>query len=252
MENSDKQINITAHRCGAALAPENTLLGIQKSLPFEPQRIEIDVHQTRDSVIVVIHDESVDRTTNGKGRIKNLSFDEIQKFSIIDNATKQETTEKIPTLDQVIEEINGNSKLLIEIKQGNSYYPGIEKRVIEIIEKHNAVSWCIIQSFDIKILERIHSLNKEIEIHKLYYGKIPFLPIWISNRPEFGSLKKLDFVTEISFFYIFATHDAVNSIHKANKKANAWTIDNQKRVKQLINLGVDGVITNHPEMRKDL
>lgn len=250
MNKTEKSINITAHRCGAALAPENTILGVKNCLPFNPQRIEIDVHQTKDSVIVVLHDDSIDRTTNGKGKVKDLNYAEIEQYSVLDNNKNQVTTEKIPTLDQVIEAINGKSKLLIEIKRGNNYYPGIEKRVLETINRYNAKSWCIIQSFDLSIIKRINSLDKNIEIHKLFYGKFPYLPIWISNKLEFGSLEKLNFVSEISFFYIFATKDAIKSIHKVNKKANVWTVDDANRVKQLINLGVDGVITNHPEISK--
>lgn len=248
MVKTDKRINITAHRGGAALAPENTLFAIEKSLTFKPQRIEIDVHQTKDKVIVAIHDKTIDRTTNGKGRIKDLTYSELLKYSILDKTTKQATSEKIPTLDQIIEAINGNSKLIIEIKLGDEYYPGIEKEILGIINKNKAMSWCIIQSFNLNILKRCRSLEKNIEMHKLYFGKFPFLPIWISNRAEFGSLEKLDLVSEISFSYIFATKDAIKNIHKANKKANVWTVDNADRVKQLIKLGVDGVITNHPEM----
>jgi len=248
MEKTEQQIILTAHRCGAGLAPENTLLGVKESLVFMPDRIEIDVHMTKDSTIVVIHDESIDRTTNGKGKIKDLTYPQILEYFAIDNTSKQITSEKIPTLDQIIEAIDGRSNLLIEIKQGNEIYPGIEKKVIESIQKHNAKSWCIIQSFNLDILKTVHQLDKTIKLHKLYFGKIPYLPIWISNKMEFGSLKNLDFVSEISFMYLFATKHTIANIHKHNKKANVWTVDNEERIKQLVNIGIDGVITNHPEL----
>jgi glycerophosphoryl diester phosphodiesterase len=97
-------------------------------------------------------------------------------------------------------------------------------------------------------LKTVYHLDKTIELHKLYFGKIPYLPIWISNKMEFGSLKNLDFVSEISFMYLFATKHTIANIHKHNKKANVWTVDNEERIKQLANIGIDGVITNHPEL----
>jgi glycerophosphoryl diester phosphodiesterase len=240
--------NLTAHRCGAGLAPENTLAGIKESLKYNPERIEIDVHQTKDSVIVVIHDNSIDRTTNGKGKIKDMTFEQLLQYNIINN-TKEVTDEKIPTLDQIIDAIDGKSKLLIEIKLGAEYYPNIEKRIIKIIEKHNCRVWCIIQSFDIKILTKVHFLDNLIEIHKLYFGKFPFLPIWISNKLEFGSPDDLNYIKEISICNLFATKDAISCIHNSNKKVNVWTVDDINRIYKLINIGVDGVITNHPEIR---
>ena len=244
----DRKVLVTAHRCGAGLAPENSITGIQESSKYHPARVEIDVHQTKDSVIVVIHDYSVDRTTNGKGKIKDLTYDEILHLSLVSDKIKEKKDEKIPTLDQIIEALNGNSKLLIEIKRGSEYYPGIEKRVIEIIKKHNANELCIIQSFDLKILEKINSIDKNLELHKLYYMKLPYLPIWISNRIEFGSLKRLYFIKEISLLYWFANKDAINCIHNSNKKANAWTVDNQEKIKKLVYIGIDGVITNYPNI----
>jgi glycerophosphoryl diester phosphodiesterase len=81
---------------------------------------------------------------------------------------------------------------------------------------------------------------------------LPFLPIWISNKIEFGSLSKSQFIKEVSISYWFATKDAINSVHNSGKKVNVWTVDDSERIKQLIDIGVDGVITNQPNIKIDI
>lgn len=244
--NNFSNITITSHRGAGGLAPENTISSIKEGLKYNSDRIEIDVHQTLDDTLIIMHDKSIDRTTNGKGEIKNLRYDELEKYSAGIKFSDEFINEKIPTLYDVLSTINGKSKLLIEIKYGSEIYPNIENNIIEIIEKYGAIEWCIIQSFDIKILKKINQLNPNIEIHKLSFGKLPFFNVWISNTIEFENILKYDFIKEISIAYPFANKRIITKIHKSGKKINVWTVDNKKRIGQLIELGIDGITTNYP------
>lgn len=240
-------IVITSHRGCSGLAPENSMTSILKGLEYSVERIEIDVHQTKDNVLVAIHDKTINRTTNGKGSINRLTYDHILQYSL-KNAKKSEIgIEKIPTLEQIVKLINGNSKLLIEIKNGSERYPNIEERIIELINKHNANKWCIIQSFDINVLKKIQSLNHEIELHLLCICKIPLIPFWVCRKLEFDILK-YSFIQELSICKSFINKKLINLIHNKNKKINGWTLNNPQQASKLIELGIDGIITDYPNL----
>ena len=247
-----RSIIVTSHRGAAWLAPENTISSIKTALKYNADRIEIDVHQSLDGELIVMHDTTIDRTTNGFGQIKNLKYSELKKYSAGVNYSEKYVNEKIPTLNEVIKEVKGKAKLLIEVKYGNEVYPHIEANVIRTIEHNNAQKRCIIQSFNLDILKRINQLNPNIILHKLNFGKIPFFNIWISNKIEFENILKYEFIDEISIAYPFANKQIFNKIHNYSKKVNVWTVNNKKRIKKLVKLGVDGVITDYPNYYSDM
>ncbi|WP_046756993.1 glycerophosphodiester phosphodiesterase [Kordia jejudonensis] len=223
------KLTVTGHRGAAGLSPENTLASIQKAIELKVDRVEIDVHQTKDSVIVIIHDNSINRTTNGKGKIKNLTYEELQQFNIEDSLT-------IPTLKEALKVIDKRAKLLIEIKEGNDYYPNIEKRILSIIKEYDAENWCIIQSFEDEIIEEIHTQNPNITIHKLLLTGALY------------DFDKLPYIEEYSVNYFFTTQKLVNKIHSLNKKINSWTVNTEDKIQLLKEMGVDGVITDYPNL----
>ena len=234
--NNDTSIVVTSHRGYGGLYPENTILGIKEALKLGVHRIEIDVHQTKDSVLVLMHDTSIDRTTYGSGKIKEFSFDELKKHKI-PNAGNDES---IPSLEEVIQLVNGGTSLLIEIKKGNSYYPGIEKNIVELIKKHNAIDWCIIQSFDDDILLKINDLEPQLELHKLLFFTLNY------------SFEKKEHISEFSIYHRFVNEKIIDKIHELQKKVNAWTVNYAKQINDLKNMGVDGIITDHPELIKQI
>ncbi len=247
IKDSTKHIAVTGHRGAAGLAPENTLAAIKAGLEQNVDRIEIDVHQTKDHKIVVLHDPSIDRTTSGKGYIKDLSFNEIRKYSAGSWFNEKFKTEKVPTLDEVLNLINGKATLVIEIKAFDNYYQGIEKRVVNIIHRHKANNWAAVCSFDDSVLLKIHELDKNIVLHKLFIFKFPFLKLFNDGKLRIVDFKYYNFVDEFSIYYPFANKRLINKIHSLNKKINVWTVDDTVKINRLINLGVDGIITNHPE-----
>lgn len=230
---------ITGHRGAAGLAQENTLLAIEAGINLQCDRLEIDIHQTSDSVLVVMHDETIDRMTNGKGRIKNMSYSQLQQFRI-KPFNKDDTVQQIiPTLEQVIRLVDGRAVLLIELKHGNDVYAGIEDRVMALIRQYNAQAWCIIQSFKMQTLERFHSIAPEMQLHEL-----------MLTGMFRDSIK--DFITEVSVYDRMLTKKFIDRMHEQGKRVNVWTVNNSREMEYFIHLGVDGVITDFPDIARQV
>ena len=233
-------IVITGHRGAGGLAQENTLAAIQKGIELGCDRIEIDVHQTLDSVIVLMHDEAIDRTTNGKGKIKDMTYRELQEVTMKPFPRGDTAVQKIPTLEEAIDKVNGKATLLIELKQGGDYYPHIEERVIGIIKKKKAGGWCVIHSFKDKILEKVHALDPGIPLHRL------LLTGFLNNA------EKDQYIKEVSVYSRLLTKSFIDKVHESGKKVNVWTVNNVEDMKYFIHLGVDGIITDFPNQAKEV
>ena len=195
-EIKDINMNVIAHRGGASLAPENTISCFKKGIESGADMLELDIHLTKDSHIVVCHDQTIDRTTNGKGKIRDLTFDEISKLNIIDSDGRI-TNEKIPTLQDVFSLVNDyrNSgcpvKLLVEIKRTHNIYQGIEEKLINMILDYDAKDWVVVQSFNDFALKKIHGLAPDVRVEKLVFYKFPFIPFIIDgNHIGYFSYKK--------------------------------------------------------------
>ncbi len=244
----DMSYTKVAHRGAAALAPENTLAAVEKGLAYNPDRIEIDVQQTKDGSVVVLHDVTLDRTTNGSGLVKDHTLAEIKELSAGSWFGEQFANEKVPTLEEVLELINGQSTLIIEIKQGGYYYPDIEKNIVDIIDRYNAKDWCIVHSFSTAVIKQMHELDPGITLHKLFTAKLRFTPL--IKSAEFWELYRFQdfpYIEEYSIHYRFANKKIISKIHAMGKKVNVWTVNDQKTIERLLGLGVDGIITDHPE-----
>ena len=238
-----ENITITAHRGASYFAPENTIASVKKALELNVDRIEIDIQRTRDSVVVVLHDLTIDRTTNGRGRAVDLTYSQIQQYDIVDS---EGNVHKIPTLEQVIQAVNGQAKLLIEIRNGHSFYPDIERQVIDLLRANNAIEWAIIHSFHNDILSRLREYCADIELHKIFVGRIPFTNIIFGYR--FSNLNNplFETVSEFSSHHRFTNRALVRRIHRQEKKLNVWSPKSARRIERLINRGVDGIITDNP------
>src|SRR5690606_28509304 len=121
-------------------------------------RIELDLRQTLDAVVVALHDKTINRTTTGRGKVQNMTFNRLRKYSAGIKFYPQYRDEKVPSFKEILELVNGKSILLLEIKQGSPYHPGIEKNIIKLILEHNASDWCIVQSFNDTVLKNFRKL----------------------------------------------------------------------------------------------
>ena len=240
------QVVVTAHRGAAGYAPENTLAAIEKGLESGAQRIEVDIHQSKDGKLFIMHDETLDRTTNGHGLLKDMNSDELLKLDAGSWFSAEYHGEKLPLLDQAFKMINGKAVFVIELKHGSDFYPGIEKKVVDMVRRYNAYEWVIIHSFDDNVLRTIHRLDPKITLHKLFVFKTNLFPLMYDVKIHLALLKDYLFTKEISVYYKFVNPALVSRAHKLGFKVNAWTVDDPEVAKRLVNMGVDGIITNYP------
>lgn len=243
-----EKLIITGHRGAAGLAPENTLASIQLALELGVDRIEIDVQQTKDNKIIVLHDRTLRRTTTGNGFVKKLTYDEILQFSAGFKFNKFYSNEKVPTLEQVIDLIDGKVELLIETKYSYMYYPNIERHLINIIKNKNAKDWCKIISFNDRALFRINKLDSTIKLGKLFVGKHAHLPLSFDKGINIRPLKKYAFVDEVIVKHDYATRAIIDKVHDFGKELHVWTVNHEATIQKLIERGVDGIISDYPNL----
>src|SRR3989344_5578419 len=250
--NLNCQTLVIAHRGASAYKTENSISAFAEAIRSGADYIETDVHQTLDGIVVLMHDFSVDRTCDVPARIKNKKKTLVKNITFNDfNALRfKSISETPPSLDSAIKFINGRCKLLIELKKGNDYYPDIEKHIIEIIKANNAESWVdIIHSFDKKALLNVQEQKSGIKLQKLIVFKLPLSSFVFSKQ-----LNKDDFKNwqGVNVYRLFASKRLINKLHKQNIQVFVWTVNKKRKTKKLIKRGVDGIITNKPDMVKKL
>lgn len=238
---------IIAHRGASGYAPENTIAAFEKAIELRADMIELDVHLTKDGVVVVIHDETLDRTTNKTGLVKDYNWDEIKDADAGSWKGEEFKGEKLPTLDESIKHINGRVKLLIEIKDGGDFYPGLEKAVWEVVKANNAQSWCEVQSFSQDAVEIFHSLNTGLPLYKLVVGNIPVLPVHVDIKLKGGGVLKYKEYTGVNPNKKFVRKRIVKKLHARGQKIYVWTVNKEEDMKKIVEKGVDGIITNYPD-----
>jgi glycerophosphoryl diester phosphodiesterase len=240
--NSAKKTAIVAHRGGCLLAPENTLAAFKNAIILGVDWIEIDVQQSSDKVTVVIHDKTLNRTTNGKGQVDKTTYNELSCFDAGVAFSKKFSGEKVPTLEETMVLIEGKCKLLIEIKHPDTS-GDIEKDVASLIQKYKAWSWCMVQSFDYQSVFRIHQLDPQIRTALLFVK--PNIER-IQNNEEMG------FLSGISIYHRFAGKRTIERLHRIQKTVFVWTVNHPNRIQKIIENGADGIITDDPHMMKEL
>ena len=234
---------IIAHRGASAYAPENTLGSFEKAIQMGAMIIETDVHQTKDSVVVIMHDLSIDRTTNGKGLIKDITSSDFKQLAITSIGVEKQNP---PTLEEAIQLINGRSQLLIELKKGNSYYPNIEKHIVDLITKYNAQSWVhTIHSFDKEALVNVAKRDSSINLQKLIVFNLPLVSFNFDKHFSKDDFKNWE---GVNVYYKFCSKRVIKKLHKLGKTVYVWTVNNPRKARKLAKRGVDGIITNKPDI----
>ncbi len=215
----------TGHRGIPVKAPENTIKGFMEAQKLGADGIELDVRLTKDRKVVVIHDAEIDRTSNGTGRVRDYTLEELKQFDFGEG-------EKIPTLDEVLNTIDPNIIVNIEIKE-----PDMVKEVIEIIRRNNAQDRVLISSFIQPILLLIKKQEPRIKTGVLF----GFRPI---NIPRIALESGSEFLNP---YYEFVDKTFVEEAHKAGIGVLVWTVDKEEDIRRMIEAGVDGIITNNVE-----
>lgn len=246
MAQTDSTYALIGHRGAAHDAPENTLASLKRALELGVDRIEIDVHMTSDGKIVLMHDRTLDRTTTGKGAVKDHTLEEIRGLDAGAWFSESFKGEKVPTLEEAIQLIKGRCQLMIEVKNHSGYTPGIEKAVAQIIREQQASESCVVISLRHKVVRNFHLMAPDIRLQRSYVGKLPWIPVYITNFIGFRGLKRYPYVEEFNFNKGFISRCILKRAAKLGKKISAWTDDDPEHAMKLVKKGANGIITNNP------
>lgn len=220
-----------AHRGASEYAPENTLCSFYLGLVQGANGIETDVHMTKDNVLVLFHDDTIDRVTNGKGSISDYTYKELQNFDVISKDKK--LTDKIPTFEDFLKHFSfRNLTFAVELKQSN-----IEKETIDMLEKYNMLKKTILTSFDYSNLKRAYEVNKNY--------RLGYLVDEVNDEI-------IDKMKEINGYEICPKaqnfdKNTVTYIYKKGLSVRAWGIYNTDIMKKAYNCGVNGMTVNFPD-----
>jgi glycerophosphoryl diester phosphodiesterase len=219
-----------AHRGASGYAPENTLLSFQKALEMGVEAIELDVHLSADEVLVVIHDPTLDRTTNGTGLVHDFLLSDLKKLQV-------EGHQSIPTLSQVLDLIDKKCLVHIELKAKQTPV-AVVKLIINYIKNKNwTYDLFSVSSFDWKLLEEIKALDPAISCGVLTETSIEKALVFAqkiqakSIHPDFKLL----------------TSENVKQIKQAGFQILAWTVNDPEAISYMRFLGVEGVFCNYPD-----
>lgn len=241
-----QETRLIAHRGGCAHAPENTLAAIRTGIAAGADFVEVDIHLSRDSVLVVHHDETVDRCTDGRGRIDQLTWAELQKLDAGSWFSEKFKDERIPSLDQVLELTKGKIGVFIEIKGYGPEYAGLARKLVDVIHRHHAQTWVEVISFDHGALKQVHDLDPDIRLQKLLVSNLRLLPFYLDKRLHWGSPKRLDFVQGFGYYHKVVDKALVRKVHRWGRQINAWTVNSAAKQEKLVQIGIDGITADDP------
>lgn len=240
---------VIAHRGGALLGNENSISCLENGMKLGSDMVEIDVHMTADGELVVCHDATIDRTTDGKGAIETMTLDSLRQFHILDFKTGEPTDEMIPTLGEVLALVGAGREsgydcgLLLEVKRKKNQYKGIEAAILQCLKDFDALTWTVVQSFDDSVIENVHALNPELPVEKLIVCRLPFGLAFDGGIVRYNLKKKYDYVSGINTKLV--SRGMVRKCHEAGKTVRVWTVNSPGKAPKF---PVDGIITNRPDL----
>ena len=220
---------ITAHAACRGHAPENTLAGVRAALALGADAIEIDVRCTRDGTPVLLHDSTVDRTTDGAGEIAALSLRQARRLDAGEG-------ERIPTLREVLREVAGRALLVLEVKPA-----GIEEELLAVVRRARALDWCAVHSFLPRVVERVRRQEPRMPCSLLTDGH---------RVVDWGQLFAFALALGaqgISVHHGVVTPELVRGAHLRELRCSTWTVNRRDDVRRVAAAGVDAITSDYPD-----
>ena len=231
-------MRVIAHRGYSSQAPENTMAAFQRALDAGITDLELDVQMTRDGQIVVIHDEKVDRTSDGEGLVKDFSFSELQKLDFGRWFSPEYAGERIPRLEDVLKLAAAHDMWVnVELKTGIIRYPKLEEKVVDLIQHFDMAHQVIISSFNHYSLKTVKDICPDMPIGLLYMA---------------GLYEPWNYAVAMGAQALHPLHwNIVPEVTKGSKEAgiklHPFTVDEPDIIQRMIDANVDGIISNYPE-----
>ena len=218
------------HRGASGGFPENTIAAFLAAVDAGAQMCELDVQLSGDGAVVVIHDDTVDRTTNGRGAVSDMSLANLKRLDA-------GRGERIPTLDEVFARTSGKCGLNIELKGGL-----VEREVAALMRKWNAIDTSMVSSFDWSKLAAIREIDRGIRIGVLAEEKAPAMLEKAAQLQAYAINPRFDIVTP----------ELCDDAHSRGLKVLVWTVDTPEAMRLQIGYGVDGIMTNYPARLREV
>ncbi len=243
---------VAAHRGGAALWPENSLLAFRSALALGVDALEFDLHLTADGEVVVLHDPTLDRTSTGNGSVRDLKLANLADIRL---KTREGavTDERVPTFAQVLDLVASTSaEILPEIKvdANRQRYDGIEEKVLALIRARGLMARTTIQAFQVETIRRVRELEPKARTMLLVArGDVErdrARPAEAVRRArELGA-------TDLGMNHRLLDADVMSAARAAGIRVSAWTVNEEADIRRMIDLGVDVVMSDRPDLAKRL
>ena len=231
-------VEVTAHRGYSAAYPENTIPAFKGAIQVGADWAELDVQQTEDGEVIIMHDSNLKRTTGLDKEVWQVTWDEIKD---LDNGSwfdKKYQTVRIPTLEEVLKVCRGKIHLNIEIKP-SGHDKDLEEQVAKLLKKYHMRDTCVVSSLKYDSLRKIKQADDSIETAYI-------------TSVSYGNFTDLEYADGYSVESTLLSKSFVNKAQKAGKQIYVWTVNSEERLEKVVGMGIDNVITDDPVMAKEL
>jgi glycerophosphoryl diester phosphodiesterase len=219
---------VVAHRGGSALGAENSLKLFDKAASLGVDAIELDIHQSLDGHLMVLHDISLKRTHGVPKRVDQLPMKELVELGV-------------PTLQQAIDTVDGRCVLVVEVKHPKkSRHQGIERRLVQLLEENDLLDSALVISFDSLTVQRLHALEPNLKTGFLF--RLP--------QKSLADIKKELGVSYVCPHYVLATPGFIQEAHSLGLKVNTWTVNEKSVMESLVKSDCDAITSDHPDVLK--
>ncbi len=238
-----ERTRVIAHRGFSGKAPENTLVAVRRAIELGADMVEIDVSLTRDGHVVVLHDETLDRTTDGEGLLSAATLEEVRKLDAGSWFSSEFAGEKVPTLAEVLDLVRGRILLNIEIKGeavSDETEGGIADKVLRLVGDRDMKDEIVISSFEPEALRQARELDPHVKTASLYNREL---------HSGMGPVEVMDAVGSNGFNLSSKgiTAEIVGLCHDAGRPVAVYTVNEKAEMKRQIALGVNALFTDRPD-----
>lgn len=233
----NNQVTIMAHRGASGIAPENTLSAIKEAINLNADYAELDVQETADGEIILLHDNGLKRTTGLDKNIWITNYDEIKFLDAGSWFSEKYKGEPIPKFKDVIDLVRGKLKLNIELKT-NGHEKQLADRVVKIVKDKNVSKECFFTSFDYAQIKRVKEIDSTLKVGLIF-----------KKMPDTTDVFKLK-IEALSVHYSLIDQSFILKASESDKEIFVWTVNDENEMKKFVELNVKGIITNYPDKLK--
>ena len=228
---------VIAHRGASATAPENTIAAFERALTDGADAIQLDVHLSRDDHPVVIHDPTLERTTDGSGPVRGHTMRELKRLDAGAWRGPAFAGQRLQTLQEVLERFRGRTRFWIELKGGPDLYPDVEERIVGLLEVYDVIDGALVQTFDHAALARLRAFSRELSLGAVLARSpldverdVPSAASAVCPSAEILGAPERE------------------AIRRSGRQCHVWTVNEPALMDRLVGWSVDGIITDRPDL----